>query len=170
MRQKGRADIPGLNVQWPWSQLITSGKKIVETRGYTLPSKHLGKEIALIETPGPNGKKAAGIVKARIIGTVRFSESFRYKTKAQWLSDKARHCVSPNDDLFKFKKEKPKWGWVISEVRILEAPVAAPKSRGIIFSKFCRIPHDANFLTSLSTISESTKAASITTRSSLLRP
>ena len=130
--------IPGVHIQWPWSQLILSGKKTVETRSYPLPKKYLGKALAVIETPGPRGAKA-GVEKSRIIGIVCFSESFQYRTKEEWVRDRKRHLVEQNDPQFAFSHIKQKWGWVVSKVELIENPVAPPKRRGIVFATACRI-------------------------------
>jgi len=132
-------EVPGIHIQWPWSQLILSGEKKVETRSYPLPKKYIGKTLAIIETPGPRGKSAAGIVKSRIIGVVEFSEAFRYQTKAQWQKDRERHLVDHSDPQFAFSTTKPKWGWVVSKVRPLAKPMPPPKKRGIVFASACQI-------------------------------
>lgn len=131
--------IPGINIQWPWSQLIASGQKTVETRSYPIPEKHIGRDLAIIETPGPNGHRAIGLSEARIIGIVRFSGSFRYKSKAEWLRDKGRHCVDESDPLFRFKSDQPKYGWVVEQVSTFPQPKPAPAKRGIIFAAECEI-------------------------------
>lgn len=132
--------IQGLNIQWPWSELLLSGKKRVETRSYALPEKLKGVELAVIETAGPRGKKEAGIHKARIIGTIVFESSFRYKNKKEWLADRGRHLVSQDDSLYGFKSEKQKWGWVVKSFTKLDKPAPAPSKRGIIFAKSCLVP------------------------------
>jgi hypothetical protein len=128
--------IPGLNIQAPWSELIVSLQKVVETRGYPLPEKFKGKPIAVIETPGRN--KSLG--KAKIIGVVVFSESFKYENRNQWLKDFDRHVVNQDDPIFKFIENKPKHGWVVECAFRLESPVPPPKKRGIIFASECVIP------------------------------
>ena len=45
----------GLNVQAPWTGLLISGEKSVETRSYPLPKKYVGEKLALVETPGKSG-------------------------------------------------------------------------------------------------------------------
>jgi hypothetical protein len=45
-------EIPGINIQASCSELNLRGQKTVETRGYPLPEKLIGKMLALIETPG----------------------------------------------------------------------------------------------------------------------
>ena len=130
---------PGVNIQWPWSQLIVSGKKTVETRSYKLPSKYVGRKLAIIETPGPRGKAEAGFSKARIVGTVVFSGSFRYSTRDSWMKDFSRHCVEVGDHLFAFDESQEKWGWVISEFEGFVESKPAPVKRGIVFATCCEI-------------------------------
>ena len=132
--------IPGINVQWPWSQLLISGEKTVETRKYPLPDRLKNVDLALIETPGPRGKKEAGIDKARIIGTITFSESFQYKTERHWRRDSKLHCVPTNDPVYAFNPKQEKWGWEVSKVNAFLTLVNAPKKKGMIYAKKCRVP------------------------------
>jgi hypothetical protein len=132
--------LPGINIQWPWSQLIASGIKTVETRKYPIPEKYIDRPLALIETPGPRGKKEAGIEKARIIGVITFSESFEYKTVKQWRDDYERHCVPTNDPQFTYTKGTPKWGWEVASVIQFTRPIKAPTKKGIVFATSCSVP------------------------------
>ena len=136
--------IPGINIQWPWSQLIASGKKIVETRTYPIPNKYIMKDLALIETPGKLGKKQAGIDKARIIGIVKFETSFQYPDRESWLKDFNRHQVEDGDPLYGFKDDQPKWGWLVNSYKPLKPYVPAPKRRGIVFASNCGINSQYN--------------------------
>lgn len=131
--------IPGVHIQWPWSQLILSGKKVVETRGYPIPHKHLGKPLALIETAGPLGKARGGIKSASIIGIVVFSECYRYESRAAWLRERKKHRVPATDTQFGFDEHKQKWAWVVERVEILKEPKPAPKRRGIVFASACNV-------------------------------
>lgn len=131
--------IPGINIQWPISEMILSGRKTIETRRYPIPEKHLGRTIAIIETPGPRGKRAAGITKARIVGTIVFKGCFKYRSREHWLSDRERHCVQPDDPHFGYSDNAEKWGWEIERVSKLAKPKTPPKTRGIIFATDCRI-------------------------------
>jgi hypothetical protein len=125
--------IPGVNVQWPISTLIVAGEKTVETRTYPLPQKYVGKELAMIETPGTSGK-----FKSRIVAIVRFEQSFQYRTKTEFIRDYKRHRVSEHSK-WKWNSTKPKWGWPVKVLKILENSVPAPSKRGIIFAKSCKI-------------------------------
>lgn len=131
-------EIPGLNIQWPWSRLILDGSKTIETRSYPIPEKYLNVELAIIETPGPHGKKA-GIDGARIVGTIKFSGCFRYNEFEEWAEDYDRHCVPVNDPQYKFSNETEKWGWIIKEVKGFRIPRPAPVKRGIVFATSCEI-------------------------------
>lgn len=134
-----KREIPGINIQWPWSELLINGKKTIETRSYSLPDKYYGVELAVIETPGPHGKAEANILKARIIGTITFDRCFQYESKTHWLSDFSKHLVLPNDDLYKFDPQKEKWGWRVKSVRKFKAYKEAPKRKGIVFTNQCYI-------------------------------
>lgn len=131
--------INGLNVQWPWSQLLLSGKKTIETRNYPIPAKHLGVPIALIETPGKKGKAVGAVSKSRIIGVVIFSECYKYADRDAWLKDFKGHRVAPDDSDFAFKDGMEKWAWVVKSVAKLNKPIAPPNPRGIVFCSGCRI-------------------------------
>lgn len=128
-----QVSIAGLNVQAPWSEHIVNGEKSIETRFYELPNKHINQPIALIETPGPNGK-----FKARIIAIVYFSESFMYQNKKHFFKDVKKHLVTSGD--FDWIPEKHKWGWPIKKIYVLQKPVEPPKPRGIVFASKCTIP------------------------------
>lgn len=119
----------GINIQTPWSELLINGDKSVETRSYHLPEKYMGEELALIETPGRYGR-----FKARIIGTITFSHSFKYPDQKAWQHDYNRHCVETNDPLYNWKDDKPKYGWVVSKVKKFKNPVDITKRKGIIFT------------------------------------
>ena len=129
--------IPGVNIQWPWSKYIVDGKKTVETRTYPMPTKYEGVELAIIETPGPHGRKK-GLKKARIIGTVVFSESFQYD-KVKWKNDIKKHLVDINDPQFSWDEKKEKWGWKVKKVRKFKVSKPAPAKKGIVFASACDI-------------------------------
>ena len=129
--------IPGINIQWPWSQLIADSKKSIETRTYAIPQKYLGVPLALIETPGPRGKALASIDKARIIGLVRFDRCFKFRDKKHWDESFDQHQVPLDDPHYAFTPQKPKFGWVVGEFKALSKNKPAPKKRGIVFALNC---------------------------------
>ena len=121
--------LTGINIQFPISRLILSGEKTVETRTYPIPEHYIGRELAIIETPGRDGD-----FEARIVGTVIFSGCFAYQSKAKFYADAQRHHVSA-DSPWCWNDEKPKWGWEISKMTKLKKSVPAPKRRGIVYTK-----------------------------------
>ena len=132
--------LDGINIQWPWSELLLSGAKTVETRSYRLPERLHGVEIAVIETPGKRGKEDAGIVRARIIGTIVFSKSYRYSSKNHWKREYEKHRVPQDDSLYGYKSDKDKWAWIVESFKKLDRPAPPPAKRGIIFAKNCLVP------------------------------
>lgn len=117
----------GINIQFPISDLIISGQKTIETRTYPIPAAYVGKEMAIIETPGAKGE-----FKARIIGTVIFGDSFQYRSKIEFYKDSIKHKVTP-DSPWKWA-DKPKYGWPIIKVKKLKEPKEAPKKKGIRYT------------------------------------
>lgn len=127
-----KINIPGINIQAPWSQLILSGEKTIETRTYPLPAHLIGKELAIIETPG-----TARRFKRRVIGTVVFGESFQYSDAKRFYADSRLHLVKPDSEHFTWKdaQGKRKWGWPILRVKRLDASIPNTFRAGIVFSK-----------------------------------
>jgi len=119
---------PGINIQYPISQLIVSGKKTIETRTYPIPAKYLNHEMALIETPGKTGK-----FKARVIAIIRFTDCIQYKNKKEFYADVDKHCVT-TDSVWAWK-DKEKWGWNVKIVNVIEKPVSITQPKGIVFTK-----------------------------------
>ena len=130
--------IPGINIQAPWSELILSGQKTIETRSYPLPKKYHNTPLALIETPGPRKL----ITKARISGIVVFSHSVLYENELGWKADGKRHLVESNDIQFAFNLRKPKFGWIVKSVIRFDIHLPVASARGIVFTTGCRIPRE----------------------------
>jgi hypothetical protein len=118
----------GLNIQWPWAELLIRGWKSVETRSYPLPKKYIGEKLALVETPGKSGS-----FKSRIIGEITFSHSFKYPDEQSWKNDYARHGVSSSHNMYSWDN-KPKYGWVVSNITKYNEPITVKKKKGIIFT------------------------------------
>lgn len=123
---KGRS-LTGINVQYPISQLILSGRKTIETRTYPIPPKYIGKELLMIETPGKTGK-----FKSRSVAVIVFERCFLYRDSKEFYKDKKNHSVEPNSP-WAWKDEKPKWGWEIKTVHRLK-PKSVDKRLGIKFT------------------------------------
>lgn len=131
--------VPGLNVQWPWSKHIVEGKKTIETRTYPIPASYIDVDLALIQTPGPEGKKN-GILNAEIVAIIRLKSCFKYKNENTWRKDLNRHLVKPSSKQFNWSKDKEKWGWEIELVKVFDYSIKAPKKKGILFTLECEIP------------------------------
>lgn len=121
--------LTGINIQFPISQLILDGKKIIETRLYPIPPTYVDQEMALVETPGKSGK-----FKSRIIAIITFGPSVKYESETQFYKDSKRHCVTP-DSPWAWIDSKPKWGWPIIKVQPLKKPVSVEKRLGIKYTK-----------------------------------
>ena len=128
----------GVNIQAPWSSLLINRLKSVETRSYHIPIKYVGHPLYLVETPGKFGK-----FKARVIGTITFSCSFKYPDKTSWINDHNKHLVSQDDPLYGWN-DKPKYGWVVSYVEKFDQPLDIDSKRGIIFTNNLKLLENAN--------------------------
>ena len=104
MKSMSKKTYTGINIQWPISQDILSGKKTIETRTYPIPEKYLNVEMAMIETPGKHGK-----FKARVVAIIKFTDYFQYKSKKSFYADKDKHLVTPDSPWA--WQDKEKWGW-----------------------------------------------------------
>ncbi len=123
----------GFNVQYPICQLITEGKKTIETRTYPIPKHFIGIEMALIETPGKRGN-----FKARAVAKIVFGDSFKYPNKQDFYNDIKRHYVDPLSD-WAWNEKKGKWGWPILKVTKLLEPLLLNKPSGIIYTTNIKI-------------------------------
>ena len=124
-------NLPGINIQCPWAEMILKGEKVFETRTYPLPRKHVSKMMWLIETPG-----AAKDIRARVVGVVTFYFSKEYKTMAEWDADIDGHrCGFGSQFCWGPGQEKRRFGWYVSQAsRLRESFSAAPMSRGVVYS------------------------------------
>jgi hypothetical protein len=117
----------GINIQFPISQEILSGKKTVETRTYQLPQKYLNTDILMIETPGKLGN-----FKSRIVALIRFTRCIAYSSKKDFYADNCRHKVTPESPWA--WKDKPKFGWEVTVVKSFEKPISLSQRKGIVFT------------------------------------
>jgi hypothetical protein len=123
--------LPGINIQAPWAELIIAGKKTVETRLYPLPQKYVGKRMAMIETPGRDGRFSS-----RLVGVVVFGESFSYRSRKQFYADSGRHHVFPDSDFsWDAGNGRSKWGWPIVSVERVRKTLPPGFRKGIVFSR-----------------------------------
>lgn len=121
--------ITGINIQFPISQLIISGQKTIETRTYPIPSSYVNQEMALIETPGKQGK-----FKSRVIAIIKFNDSFKYSSKQRFYSDSSKHQVT-KDSKWAWVDGIEKWGWPVEVITVLKKPIPISKKIGIKYTK-----------------------------------
>lgn len=119
----------GINIQSPWAYLLVDGIKSVETRTYPLPVKYAGEILLVIETPGKSRK-----FKSQIIGEITFGHSFKYKDETEWKMDYNRHRVDSDSPLYCWNDKKPKYGWVVSNIKAYDEPLQINCKKGIIFT------------------------------------
>jgi hypothetical protein len=117
----------GINIQWPISELILSGKKTIETRTYPIPEKYLNQEMLMIETPGKHGK-----FKSRIVAIIKFTKCIKYKTKKDFYNDINKHCVT-KDSIWAWK-DGEKWGWQVEIKETVTPSKLVEKTKGIIYT------------------------------------
>jgi hypothetical protein len=134
---KSSSGIPGINIQWPWSQLIISGKKTIETRAYPLPENKKNIPIALIETPGPRGRQEGGIKNARIIGVIKFTKCVKYSSLSGWRKDFTKHRVPSDDPDYQLSPGEVRYGWVTKVIKEFSKPKEAPQKKGIVWATNC---------------------------------
>jgi len=109
-----------LEMQHPFSGLIASGKKTIETRAYPLPDALLNFKIGIMQTEkGQDGISALPstfplqeTTKVRRIGWVTFNKCIEYKSRKEFESDAEKHLVDPNSG-YGWNDERPMFGWVI---------------------------------------------------------
>jgi len=118
----------GINIQYPISRLIYSGQKTVETRTYPLPSKYIGQEILLIETPGKSREFSA-----RIVAIIKFHQSFPYASESAFYRDIKKHKVDKQSP-WAWSSNKPKWGWPVTLIKTFKTPIPLRKKKGIVFT------------------------------------
>jgi len=100
----------------------------MDTREYKLPPEMVGVPVAIIRCNSTKEKELKTRVPKTIVGTIRFSESFRYKTKQAFEEDFEKHRVAVDHPNYGWNS-RPKYGWSIEEVHAFEKPLRVPKMR-----------------------------------------
>lgn len=121
-------EFTGINIQYPISRLILTGKKTIETRTYPIPKKYIGCQLIIIETPGKGETFSA-----RMIGLVSFGDSFKYANASEFYKDSNLHFVDKSSP-WKWNNSKPKWGWPIISITPFKKEIPAPKRKGIKYT------------------------------------
>ena len=138
--------MPGLNIQWPFSQLILLGVKTEEIRTYALDTGRpkerrrynakANEEVWIVETLGlTNSLKKDVIVgdvhipprpiAAHIVGTVTFSYSHQYTDKNTFHDARNKHCIAQASKQYNWEGTSDCFGWHVSKVRALTTPIPA---------------------------------------------
>ncbi len=128
--------LPGLNVQWPFSQLLLAALKKCEIRRYALGHRniaHVGAELWIVETCGVSASASKNAVlgdvalgarpaKAQIVGTITFSQSAPYAGLPEFRADAAAHRIKAGG-AFDWDGNGEMHAWRVASVRPLAHPV-----------------------------------------------
>ena len=158
-------NLPGLNINWPFSQLILAGVKTVEVRSYALGYRNIAQpdvEMWLVETPGiANAISAGGVLvggvavasrpkDAQIVGTVTFSHSVEYERPAAFRADSENHRIAKGGS-YDWDGKGERHAWRVSAVRRLARPVPQFGRKGITgFTQ--KRPHTVSFEKTVGTV------------------
>lgn len=126
-----------LEVQAPFSRLILSGKKSIETRSYQLPEDLLHTSIVLCESaPGLAGVSTLSdsVIESQpgllLIGEIYVSHSKEYTSQEEWDEDRECHQV-PSDSAYEWTPTEigRRYGWYIERVTVYSKPLSVPAMR-----------------------------------------
>ena len=141
--------LPGLNIQWPFSQLVLAGAKTEEVRKYELGYRniaHANTEYWIVETPGPTASALTNAVvdgvvvgtrpkASQLVGTVTFSHSDPYESPELFRAEAERHRIRAGSVEYDWSGEGERHAWHISAVRALAWPVPVGSTGQTGFSK-----------------------------------
>ena len=137
--------LPGLNINWPFSQLILAGLKKVEARRYDLGCQNTAppdQEMWLVETPGDPQALAKGMAldgdariaprpqHAQIVGTLTFSRADRYESLESFRSERECHRIGQGGK-YDWHGEGDMYAWRVSGTRRLVEPVPQLGRKGV---------------------------------------
>ena len=109
----------GININdkdYPFTELIFSGKKTIETRKTPTLSPYVGKRVGIIKT---------GKGKATLVGFATIGNPIYYETEAEFRKDENKHCVGAGS-----KYDAGKFGYpIINPVKIIPRNIY---SKGIV--------------------------------------
>ena len=133
----------GINIQWPFSQLLLMGAKTEEVRSFDLDYRgrvNTDEEVWLVETKGPHVKATKNAIvgdlriaprpsATQIVGAISFAAARQYASEQTF--DKARllHRIAPGSK-FDWDSTGAVYGWRVGKVRALVTP--QPVSTGIL--------------------------------------
>jgi hypothetical protein len=109
-----------LDCQKPWADLLVTGKKVIETRGYALPKFMVDKPVLIMET------HRGSHFFDKFVGVVVFSGSSAYESEEAWRKDHSLHMVDPKSKAFGWRDDVLKFKWIVKScARVsLDKPVA----------------------------------------------
>ena len=128
--------MPGLNVNWPFSQLILAGVKTVEARSYPLGRRNMAQpdvEMWLVEAPPASDAISQGWLfagdlavalrpqRCQIVGTVTFSHSDEYGSLQAFRADRKIHRIAAGGQ-YDWDGTGKRYAWRVSAVRRLAQP------------------------------------------------
>ena len=123
-----------LEVREPFCSLILNGSKTIETRGYPLPTPLNGTRVQLFATPagGPVSDLASVVAshhhpELRILGSVIFTQGFRYQSATAFERDQRRHLVDPSSEFGYISKGGLIYGWGVAQPVLYKVPQPVPK-------------------------------------------
>ena len=132
---------PGLNIQWPFSQLVLLGVKTEEIRSYALNHRDIAvanQEYYIVETKGPSKKAMKNAIfgdidiaprpnAAHLVGTVTFSQSHQYKDQNTFHQARDKHCVAEGAEKYDWDGtgNRQSFGWQVSKVKAFTTPIPA---------------------------------------------
>jgi len=108
------------NMFYPYSNLLVTGIKTIETRFYDLPKECRGVRVGIVQImPKDRGATRP----PELVGEVIFGESKRYHTKEEWEADYEHHRVPLNHKRFGWKNDRQMYGWVVKEAVVYDEGV-----------------------------------------------
>lgn len=127
----------GLNIQWPFSQLLLKGVKTQEIRKYSLDYRGIAKTdevVWIVETKGPHAKATKNAIigdlqiaprpsAAQIVGTVKFGSYHRYATLQAFEATRDEHRIAAGSK-HDWSGSDECYGWRVEKVQALVAPVS----------------------------------------------
>ena len=144
-RSEQSMTLPGVCVDYPFSQLLLTGYATLLVRGRDLgDAGHVrARENAwLIETPGPRVKPDKSAVigeanvgerqsSARIIGVISFSESRLYTNKSAFAKDRASHRIQERGPEDWQLLQGRRYAWKVATVRSIHIHIPVRAKSGV---------------------------------------
>ena len=126
----------GLNIQWPFSQLILMGEKTEEVREYDLGHRKIcteSEETWIVEARGLHAHATTDAIcdglevaprprAAQIVGTVTFDSASKYDGTRAFRSARDRHRIADGSK-FDWDGKGARYGWRVGTARALRNPV-----------------------------------------------